>query len=268
MAIAAALSVVALLGIGAWQIQAAIRSSGVVSAENKTLTPLPERAETPFSKIDWQSEFAVGAEVATDQGEGSGAAQKDGLSNIAGNVTGVLLESYTTLAENGEYTPEIGERIGEDIAASLRAHVSYTAYTTNDLSVDADTSYARMLAYRGDMQIALGPLLKNTEYELNIFASYIETGDTNDLTRLKNTAQNYRDAIANATKVVVPADAVSYHVGILNALSEFASTIDAMAESADDPFAGAALLRTYNTAEQNVLMSFNALAQYSKNKSS
>ncbi len=268
MAIAAALSVVALVSVGAWQIWGRVHESGAVRAENQTLTPPSEQAETPFSRIDWQSALATGDGAVPASLDSGTVGDADGLSNISTNVLGTLVDSYASLQQAGTYTPDEGERIATDIAASLSAHVSYTKYAADDITTASDTSYDRMLAYRGDMQIALGPLLKNTEYELSIFARYIETGNMKDLTRLKNAAQNYRDAIANAAKVPVPTDAVSYHVGILNALSEFAATLEGLARSADDPFAGAALLRSYNTAEQNVLVSFNALAQYSKNKSS
>jgi hypothetical protein len=266
MAIAAALSVVALLGIGIWQIWGAVHAGGTLSAENKTLAPLIEQTETPFSGLDWQSELIAGTE--TTSGSGTAASDADGISNIAGNVTGVLIDSYTTLAGSGGYTREQGEAVAEDVAESLRAHVSYTAYSGNDLKVDADTSYARMLAYRNDLRIALEPLLKNTEAEYATFARYVDTGDAKYLVQLKNAAGNYRAAAENAAKLTVPADALPHHVGILNSLSEFAAMLDALADHGDDPFASVALLRTYNTAEQNVFLSFDAIARYARNKQS
>ena len=269
MAVAAGLSVVALVSVGAWQIWGAVHREGVLRAENTTPAPLSERAQTPFSGLDWQSEPVAGVGTTTN---GSALAKpttdKDGLSNIAGNVTGVLLDSYTTLAESGEYTRDAGERIAGDVAESLRAHVSYKTYTAGDITTTSDTSYDRMLAYRGDMQMALGPLLKNTEYELNIFARYVETGDTENLAQLERTAENYRDAAEQAAKLTVPADALPHHLAILNALSEFAATLEGMRAHADDPFASVALLRTYNTAEQKVYLSFDALARYARNKQS
>ena len=204
----------ALVGVGAWQIWGAVHGGEALRAENMTITPLAEQARTPFSGLDWQSEFVSEAGVAPAAadlppkpraGGGSGVAKdKDGLSNIAGNVTGVLLESYATLAESGEYTSDAGERIAGDVAESLRARVSYKTYGANDVTTTSDTSYDRMLTYRGDMQVALGPLLKNTEYELNIFARYIESGDADNLAQLQRTAENYRAATEQAAKLTVP----------------------------------------------------------------
>ena len=110
--------------------------------------------------------------------------------------------------------------------------------------------------------------LKNTEYELNMFARYIDTGDVEYLARLERTVENYRAAAENAAQLTVPADAVVHHIRVLNALSEFAATLDGLKDNAGDPFASVALLRTYNTAEQNVYLSFDALARYARNKQS
>ncbi|MEK7480062.1 MAG: hypothetical protein AAB665_02105, partial [Patescibacteria group bacterium] len=49
MAIAAGLSVVALVGVGAWQIWGAVHGGEALRAENMTITPLAEQARTPFS---------------------------------------------------------------------------------------------------------------------------------------------------------------------------------------------------------------------------
>ena len=123
-----------------------------------------------------------------------------------------------------------------------------------------------MLAYRNDLRIALEPLLKNTDYELGLFANYIETRDTHYTDLLRTTAENYRAAIANAAHVVVPKDALAEHVGILNALSEFSSVVERMIEYADDPFASAALLRTYNETESRLFSSFDASISRAREK--
>lgn len=264
MAIPAALSVVALIGIGLWQAHQAIVSGTPVSATNRTITSLPERATTPYGSIDWQT--PITDSPASVENSGEAKEDKDGIGNIAGNVVGTLVGSYTTLAEAGAYTPAEGEKIAEDIATSLRANVSYETYGVSDLKTDTDASYDRMLAYRSDLRLALEPLLKNPGYELGLFATYIETRDTKYTDLLKAAAENYREAVGNAAKVVVPKDAATEHVGILNALSEFGATVEAMAAHADDAFAAAALLRTYSESEAGLMTSFNTLAIYYTSK--
>lgn len=260
--VAATLSVVALVVVAFLQGYAKISEGGrLLSAENTTVGA-SSVARTPYGSINWQAPLP---DDSADAPSAAGASEDaDGISNIAENVMGALLGSYATLAESGSYTPEEGEKIAEDIANSLKASVSYPVYSQSDLKTDTDISYERMLAYRSDLRIALEPLLKNPGYELGLFANYIETRDKSYTDQLRTTAENYRTAIGNVANVVVPEDAVSEHVGILNALSEFASVVERMTRHADDPFASAALLRTYNETESRLFTSFDALATYAR----
>jgi hypothetical protein len=123
-----------------------------------------------------------------------------------------------------------------------------------------------MLRYRDDLRTALAPLLKNTGSELEIYGKYIETSDPSYLEQLSAAAVNYRAAADNAAAVTVPNDAVNYHKDILNAMEEFAATLDQMAAHATDPLASAALLRTYNQAESDMYTSFNSLSLYYSQK--
>lgn len=257
---AAVLAVLALVVVASAQGYSKIANSNrALSAKNGS-DAAPSVARTPYGSINWQA-----SPVASTTGAELDA---DGISNIADNVAGVLVGSYAALSESGSYTQEEGERVAADIASSLKASVSYKTYSSGDLTTDADTSYARMLAYRNDLRIALEPLLQNPGYELSLFANYIESRDNTHLDRLKATAENYRLAIKNAAGVVVPEDALSEHIGILNSLSEFASVVERLTEHADDAFASAALLRTYNESEANLLASFNKLAGYYRGKKS
>ncbi len=262
MGVLAALSVLALVGVSTWQAKNAFTGPNSEMRAINTSKPLSERASTPFDSANWQAPLPNLAESAQKE------ADSDGISNIAGNVVATLVDSYSALQENGEDSPEQRERIAQDIGASLKAKVTHKTYATSDLKTDADTSYDRMLRYRNDLRIALEPLLKNPEYELKLFATYIETGESANTDQLSMAAENYFDASANVAKVVVPTDALSQHLAILNALSEFGATVEAMASHADDPFAAAALLQTYAGSEKKLFSSFDALATYYRTKKS
>jgi hypothetical protein len=177
-----------------------------------------------------------------------------------------LLGAYVQIRQGGAYTPNQGQKAAEALAPYVRAPIEFTSYQTSDIQTDSDISYKRMLAYRSDLRASLAPLLKNTKPEYAIFALYASTKDPKYLSELKSVAENYRDASGATARVIAPSDAVPYHIAILNALQEFAATLDAMATHADDPFASVALLRTYDQAESDVLTSFNALATYYKSK--
>lgn len=268
--VVAALSVVALVVIAFAQGYSKISQGGRILSAVNAPTGAFTVARTPYGSINWQAPLETpsltGQALASTDGSSVTEEDKDGISNIGENVMGALVGSYATLAENGSYTPEEGEKIAEDIAASLKASVSYPVFSERELKIDTDTSYERMLAYRNDLRIALEPLLKNPGYELGLFATYIETRDAKYLEQLHATAANYRLAVENAANVIVPADAVISHVEILNALSEFGAIVGRLSRHADDAFASAALLRTYNDSEANLVTSFDSLASYYKSK--
>lgn len=190
------------------------------------------------------------------------------LSPMGAAVMDELVTKYSSLQDQGLYTEEVGQKVAEKMAVSLKPTASYDPYTLSDIHVDTDTSHERMLKYRVDLQGSLAPLLKNTQAEFEIFAYYVDTKDVKYLTQLKEVSQNYRDAVSKTLRVSVPRDATNEHLAILNAMEQFAATLDAMIANAADPFASVALLRTYNQAEADMLSSFKSLAVYYKQKNS
>jgi len=247
--ITAGVSLVVLLAVAGWQIDSAIRQRGdatsYVATSNDSDTLATDNSAA-------NSTIASGGETTP-----LGSAILDGI-----------VEKYLSLQQQGLYTREVAEKTAEKMAEGLVVPLSSRTYTAADIPVAADTSYARMLAYRADLQMSLAPLMKNTEPEYEIFAYYVSTKDTKNLEKLRAAAQNYR-AAANATaRVIPPKDALLYHLGVLNALEEFAVALDTLAANADDPFAAVVVLRTYNQAETNVLTSFASLAKYYREKQS
>ncbi|QQG38033.1 MAG: hypothetical protein HYS26_00555 [Candidatus Kaiserbacteria bacterium] len=254
MAFVAALSVIALLGIVGWQVASLFGRGNTVSASNPL--QIETAAKSPFSSIDWQA--ALGAEAAS--------ADPDGISNIGENVLSALLGSYAVLQESGSYSVDAGEEIGADIGSTLQAKVSYQTFRASDLTTDADLSFERMLKYRDDLRIALEPLMQNQGYELKVFANLIDSGGSEYATALQKSAANYEAAVKSAAKIVVPADAVSVQIGMLNSLSEFGAVVGSMTEHVDDPYANAALITAYTEAETRLFSAFDALVKYQQQK--
>lgn len=260
MFIAAALSVAALLAIIGWQIhtsdQGMNAGAPAVIADGNASAALTT-ASTPLI-----SPYALISPDAT-----SGAAtSSDDISQLGTEVLNRLAQAYSGLQNANAFSTSTANAVAADTLPLLQTNVQYTTYLSSNLKTDSDTSFARMLTYRSDLRTSLAPLLKNTEPEFAIFGSYVQTKDTSYLTQLEAVAQNYRDAVALTAKVVVPEDAVPYHIAILNAMEEFAATLDAMSAQASDPFAVAGLLQNYEQAESDMVTSFNALATYYKSK--
>jgi cytoskeletal protein RodZ len=200
----------------------------------------------------------------------SGSQSGDTIDQILGNYTiapqdqhmAQAVTNYLTDVQNGGDATTSARELATQIASSSGNIVAYTTYTTHNIQLDSDTSNTRALQYRADLRTSLAPLLNNTQSELDLYAQFLSTHDTMYLTQLSQAANNYRDAIALTLKVRTPKDAAAYQVGILNAMSRFAATLDALVAQAQDPFASAGTVHDFNASETAMYTAFNALATY------
>ena len=260
IATTAVLSVAVLLSALVWQVTTTIdtkkASLRVVSDYSKEGRATP----TQESTSDQLQAGTVASATNTKPYD------SNDLSQIGDNAFGKLIGTYVALKQSGAYTASAGERVAQDIATSLTAPVAYAPILESDIKADSDTSYKRMLQYRSDMRTAYEPLLQNKEPEFAVFARYVETGDKSNLATLSLYAERYKKTATNAKNATVPKDTISYHVRIANSLLQFAAVLEQMVKYADNSMASLALLRTYNSAELEVLTSFNSIATFQRNK--
>ncbi|MEN9413558.1 MAG: hypothetical protein RLZZ342_645 [Candidatus Parcubacteria bacterium] len=172
-----------------------------------------------------------------------------------------FISNYTNLSAQGALPDQVAET-----AADIVPHIETRTFSESAILTRTDTSLAGILQYRAELREALTPLLNNTTPELDMYAQWIDTGDTTYLDKLSAIARDYDAAILRVEKVRAPADAVQVHAGILNAMSSFATALRALAHNAQDPVASLTLLRTYNMAEQQMFTAFNTLGLYAAAK--
>ncbi|MDP3646039.1 MAG: hypothetical protein Q8R25_03050 [bacterium] len=187
---------------------------------------------------------------------------------IGSTIAEQLLGTYVSLKEQGIYTPERGQALGNLIAPMIYAEVSHQRLTEKDIRIHLDTSKQAALAYQGALHDALAPLRKNTAPEFEFFGRYVETKNPVYLAQLRDVAYLYFEAASNSALVSVPADIAPYHVAIVNSLEQFSSVLNALSDHADEPIESVALLQSYNAAEKDVLNAFNALGYYYAQKHS
>lgn len=189
----------------------------------------------------------------------------DGVTPLGAQVLAQTIVAFDRAVQQSSST-EAGIAAVKNLGAQIQLPLDYHSYSVGDIKTVSDTSKDRMLSYRADLRVALEPLLLNKEYELDIFAKFVESKDAKYLSDLRVVSQNYRQAIARMENVVAPADAAFYHASILTALSEFSATLDALADNATDPLASAALLRNFVGAQNDVVTSFDAIGKYAYQK--
>ncbi len=250
--ISAAFSVIVLLTVLITQTNGALRERDQLTSYVAAPEPAPQTTEE--ESIDAQLLRALSPDSTPTQ--------------LGSTILDNLVTQYISLQEQGLYTPEMGEKVAEQIAETLQAPVSYRIYTASDVTTVDNNSYEAMLAYRAELQKSLAPLLKNERPEYETYAYYVKTKDKKYLAELAEVAANYRAAVEASVRVAPPKEALVLHLGVLNAMSTFAATLDTLSAHADDPLASVAALRTYNQAEADVVGSFSALAKYYREKRS
>lgn len=209
---------------------------------------------------DWQDELtASGIAAATTT---PNATSTDPLSTLAARVASQLYGGYLSLKQYDQYTPERGERLAQTVAESIKAPTHFVPHTVDELSLDSDSSDARILRYRSDMRIATAPMVTDDMPEFDMFAQYIATKDSSWLQKLTDAAGRYKEVENNMLAMQIPTTAVPEHLRAVNALGAYVDALTQLAQPEGDAFGEAALIKTYNDAEEEMLFSFDALAKY------
>ncbi len=262
IAVTAFLSVLVLVCVSTARVVAFLRPPVALEtalAASQTSTPSSDDAQ-------WQQEMLL-LGLATSTDADMTATSTDHLSMIGPMIAGQILDTYSQITANGNYTQQDLRTAAEKIAVYMKAAVSYDAFENSDFKTDADVSSTGVRAYRDNLLKALEPISSIPGAEYEIYGRYVETSDPKYLVQLKDAANTYRTAAANAAAIRVPSDAINYHREVLNSLRAFASVLDGLADHADDPFASVALLRTYNEKEQGIHDSYDRMRSYYAKKS-
>jgi hypothetical protein len=189
----------------------------------------------------------------------------EGVTELGASIVAQAVVAFDKATQQAS-SSDAGIAAVQSYGAELKPPIQYKIYSAGEVKTDQNTSKDRVLSYRADLRAALAPLLENKEFELDVFAKYVDTKDPKYLNDLRTASQNYKLAIANTEKVIAPADAASYHAAILTAMSEFSAMLDTLADNATDPIASSALMRNFLDAEGSMVASFNSIGKYSGEK--
>lgn len=254
----AAISLLALGGAIVWVIKSPSIGQTVASQQEVSQTADVDQALQQW--IDSMHAIASGTAMIV-------SSSTDPISNVSNQTIASLVGAYAGLQQQGVYSTDTAAQIAATIATNAKAPVVFKVFTAAEIKTDPDTSYARMLTYRADIQKTLKPLRAVKQPEFELFAKYVDTNDATYLNQLSQEAQDYQQAASSTALISVPKDLVTYHVDILNALEEFAAVLNALVAHANDPIASSLLLQNYNNAESHMFTAFNAITQYEKSKS-
>ena len=212
---------------------------------------------------DWQDELEGGGIAISASSTASTTESQDPASKVGGTLVKSLVGGYLSLQQSDSYTPARGEQLANNILSNLREPATSAVYTETELKIDSDISEGRILKYRADMRAATAPMVDlNAEPEFSLFARFISSGDEAWLEKLSIATAPYREVEKTLLDVEVPSSAVTVHLRTVNAVGKYAETLERLVRFAHDPLALMTLLRTYNEAEREFLLAFDALAKY------
>jgi len=253
MHIAAWGAVAIMIGSTAWQMYG---TSPRVAAYAQ-----PGRGDGPAQAADEDLGFfeAISNSSAT-------SSTKEEVAHLGPNIASQIIMNYAVMQGDGTYTPESAARMGQQMAAAAQIRVEHPIYEASALATTPDISSVRVERYKQDIGEAFKPLAAHTRPEFEPLALYVETKDTAHLDELRMIAGAYRTAATQAAGLVVPADVASIHAATLNAMQAYAAVIEALADNADNPITTAALLVSFNNAENELRAALGAYGPYYASK--
>jgi len=244
-------------------IYASNRQSDTSLEFERTIPP----EEIHLAETDWHGELVKLGIIATSSPEFEYSSSSDPLGRIGDILAEQAVREYISLKQGNSFTAESARAAGATIGQNVLPSPLIDQFSIKDVLTTGDTSLARTLSYRADMRDATAPLISDHESEFALFSAYVETRDPDLLDILTRAAQNYEKAAENMSRVEVPVDAAEIHLEAMNAVKKYGNTVERLVLFADKPLASLALLRTYNDVEREMLMAFDALAQYYVRKS-
>lgn len=246
--------------VGAVRITLALRPTPTIEPKVASPSTIGDAPVDDYDSFDQQSMMLLGM---TGMSEMDATTTTDHLALIGPMVASEILGTYARIRERGDnYTNEDLQAAGEKIAKHMKAIVAYDAFENDDFTTGDDTTSAGVRVYRDNLVAALKPIDAIGSAEYVIYGHYMETSDPKYLKQLQDASAAYRAATDAASKITVPRDAVNYHRDLLNSLRAFGSVLDGLVTHGEDPFASAALLRTYTEKEQQIADAYNRMRAY------
>lgn len=262
----AALSIAFFIAVLGMQVGNYFRADAVVLAPREPVNAPSYMATSDTDQNgtpDWRDELVRSGLIATSSATTSPDTEENSFTLAMENTVGALYSGYLSLKQQGIYSSETSAKLGREVAAGMTIPTTFTPYDVHDLRISDDTSIEGVLRYRSTMRDALAPLITDDAPEFELFARFVQTKDRAWLGEIAAAAARYSDAETKMLTVLVPKDATPEHLRALNALGTYARTLEMMSRVAvDDSFAALTILKTQNNDEEQLLRSFDVLAQY------
>lgn len=190
--------------------------------------------------------------------------------NISGDVTLTEQASKEFFSryvaakqQNVTITQEEAALIAKSVIENTYTTPTVKIYTKNDISVITDSSELAKKTYAQALATAINKNSpKNTQHELTIFATALQSQKEVDIVKLDLIIQGYKGIINDTLKIKVPQDALAYHLMYLNSLSTIVDDLSYMRLIISDPIKAYAGFSNYQKDVLRLKISFENLNTY------
>ncbi len=140
-------------------------------------------------------------------------------------------------------------------------------YTTNNLHISTLSDTATVKKYSDDLiKITKNRSPKTSRNEYDILSDAVKLNNPKILTELDPIIAGYRGIVSDLVNMTIPKDAVSVHLGLLNASSNILENIEAMRVAFTDPVKSLPGISQYKQHATDLSNTINALQTYLKSK--
>jgi hypothetical protein len=191
----------------------------------------------------------------TIQAEGSASNENDPTLTRTDRLSRELFARYLEAKQSGQ---ALDASMQEQLVNTVieNSYLSYKEYTANDLRIINDGSELALRKYANEMGLALATYSTQEENEGVIIRRSVDREDKSEMKKVDRIITSYENILAASLKVEVPQEAVTIHLGVLNAYSDTIMTIKGMRGIYDDPFTAVQAISHYQDASRGLLNAF------------
>lgn len=219
---------------------------------------------------DWQDMLLIGMSTTTREAASKITVTEEDKVRLAdpNNLTASFSKNLYTTSEyakkNGGLSGAQQTEIIKKLIAEEEQKINYKVFTIEDTLVAGSDNDISRKSYGN----ALGTIfIKARQYKIgsndtSIMEAYLVNKDPNILATLKIKKNNIALIIEELRTVPVPRSALPYHLLLINALSQYKTTIENLSTTGSDPLRSSIVFRDYATTMTSLQSALQAMQLY------
>jgi hypothetical protein len=188
----------------------------------------------------------------------------DDPNNITASFSKNLYTANAYINKQGNLTTKEKEALATNIIKQEGAKLTFTTYEVADLNLTKTETDATRKAYGNNLGTVYKKAVsaKLTVDDITTMKKFNETKDISVLDTLTNKKILLESIIKDLLAISVPYSAASYHLLVVNSISQYKSLVENMAMVRDDPIRAALSFNAYEETLRTMSSSFVTMQNY------